>query len=125
VPLYFLTLQQYHQLSYEELAFHLDDSSAFRSFSRLEMGQCPCRSILQENIKSLAEGTFSDYKAQEIIKYIKTFPNKSCPSNFSFHSRFLMQIVILNNAYVALVIIIPEPSTLHEGIMDRLLKPRF
>ncbi len=34
-------LKQYRQLSYEELAFHLDDSSAFRTFSRLEMGQYP------------------------------------------------------------------------------------
>ncbi len=43
-------LKQYRQLSYEELAFHLEDSSAFRTFSRLEMGQYPCKSILQENI---------------------------------------------------------------------------
>jgi transposase, IS5 family len=32
-------LKQYRQLTYEELAFLVDDSSAFRSFSRLEMGQ--------------------------------------------------------------------------------------
>jgi len=61
-------LKQYRQLSYEELAFHLDDSSAFRSFSRLEMGQYPCRSILQENIKSLAEGTWEAIH-REIIGY--------------------------------------------------------
>ena len=46
------------ELSYEELAFHLDDSSAFRIFSRLEIGQYPCKSILQENIKSLSEETW-------------------------------------------------------------------
>lgn len=34
-------LKQYRQLTYEELAFHLEDSDAFRSFSRLEMGQYP------------------------------------------------------------------------------------
>lgn len=45
-------LKQYRQLSYEELAFHLDDSSAFRGFSRLEMGQYPCKSILQENSRT-------------------------------------------------------------------------
>jgi len=61
-------LKQYRQLSYEELAFHLDDSSAFRSFSRLEMGQYPCRSILQENIKSLAEETWEAIH-REIIGY--------------------------------------------------------
>jgi len=51
-------LKQYRQLSYEELAFHLDDSSAFRTFSCLEMGQYPCKSVLQENIKSLSEETW-------------------------------------------------------------------
>lgn len=39
-------LKQYRQLSYEELAFHLDDSLAFRRFARLEMGQSPRKSIL-------------------------------------------------------------------------------
>ncbi|MBN2437565.1 MAG: ISNCY family transposase [Deltaproteobacteria bacterium] len=68
-------LKQYHQPSYEELAFYLDDSSAFRTFSRLEMGQYPCKSILQENIKSLSEETweaihsrFIDYAQDEEIE---------------------------------------------------------
>jgi IS5 family transposase len=61
-------LKQYRQLSYEELAFHLDDSSAFRTFSRLEMGQYPCKSILQENIKSLSEETWEAIHSQ-IIEY--------------------------------------------------------
>ena len=61
-------LKQYRQLSYEELAFHLEDSSAFRTFSRLEMGQYPCKSILQENIKTLAEGTWEAIH-QEILGY--------------------------------------------------------
>lgn len=61
-------LKQYRQLSYEELAFHLEDSSAFRTFSRLEMGQYPCKSILQENIKSLSEETWEAIHSQ-IIDY--------------------------------------------------------
>jgi IS5 family transposase len=40
------------------LAFHLEDSDAFRSFSRLDMGQYPCKSILQENIKAIREETW-------------------------------------------------------------------
>jgi hypothetical protein len=32
-------LKQYHQLSYEELAFHLEDSASFRAFARLPMVQ--------------------------------------------------------------------------------------
>ena len=61
-------LKQYRQLSYEELAFHLDDSSAFRTFSCLEMGQYPCKSVLQENIKSLSEETWEAIHRQ-IIGY--------------------------------------------------------
>ena len=61
-------LKQYRQLSYEELAFHLDDSSAFRAFSCLEMGQYPCKSVLQENIKSLTEETWEAIHSR-IISY--------------------------------------------------------
>jgi len=61
-------LKQYRQLSYEELSFHLEDSSAFRTFSRLDMGQYPCKSILQDNIKSLAEETWEAIH-REIISY--------------------------------------------------------
>jgi IS5 family transposase len=51
-------LKQYRNLSYEELAFHLEDSQAFRAFSRLWMGQRPGVSTLQENIKGLGFGTW-------------------------------------------------------------------
>jgi IS5 family transposase len=51
-------LKQYRELTYEELAFHLEDSDAFRSFSRLDMGQYPSKSILQENIKAIREETW-------------------------------------------------------------------
>jgi IS5 family transposase len=51
-------LKQYRNLSYEELAFHLEDSQSFRAFSRLEMGQYPSGSTLQENIKALKEETW-------------------------------------------------------------------
>src|SRR5208337_5475009 len=61
-------LKQYRQLTYEELAFHLEDSDAFRSFSRLEMGQYPSKSILQENIKFLREETWEAI-LREIIGY--------------------------------------------------------
>jgi len=61
-------LKQYRQLSYEELSFHLEDSTAFRAFSRLNMGQYPCKSILQDNIKSLTEDTWEAIH-REIISY--------------------------------------------------------
>lgn len=53
-------LKQYRQLSYAELAFHLDDSTTFRRFARLEMGQYPSKSILQENIKAISEQTWEE-----------------------------------------------------------------
>ena len=53
-----VALKQYRSLSYEELAFHLEDSKSFRAFARLEMGQYPSSSSLQENIKPLSEETW-------------------------------------------------------------------
>lgn len=51
-------LKQHRNLTYEELAFHLEDSQSFRAFSRMEMGQYPSGSTLQENIKALKEETW-------------------------------------------------------------------
>lgn len=61
-------LKQYRQLTYEELAFHLEDSVAFRGFARLNMGQSPCKSVLQENIKFLQETTWEAIN-HELIGY--------------------------------------------------------
>jgi IS5 family transposase len=51
-------LKQYRNLSYEELAFHLEDSAAFRAFARLARGQRPCASTLQDNIKAMSQETW-------------------------------------------------------------------
>jgi transposase, IS5 family len=51
-------LKRYRELTYEELAFHLEDSMAFRSFARLGRGQYPCGSTLQDNIKAIAAETW-------------------------------------------------------------------
>jgi IS5 family transposase len=58
-------LKQYRQLNYRELAFHLEDSKAFRAFARLEMGNYPGSSALQDNIIKLTSTTW-----QEINKII-------------------------------------------------------
>ena len=63
-------LKQYRQLTYEELAFHLEDSDSFRGFSRLEMGQYPSKTILQRNIKTLREETWEAIH-REIIGYAR------------------------------------------------------
>jgi len=63
-------LKQYRQITYEELAFHLEDSESFRLFSRLEGNQHPCKSNLQGNIKALREETWETIN-QGIIGYAK------------------------------------------------------
>ena len=51
-------LKQYRELSYEELAFHVSDSRAFRAFSRLGRDQYPSPSALQDNIKAISKETW-------------------------------------------------------------------
>lgn len=63
-------LKQYRELTYEELAFHLEDSDAFRTFTRLEMGQYPSKSVLQENIKAIREETWEAIH-NEILGYAR------------------------------------------------------
>ncbi|MGA8832903.1 MAG: ISNCY family transposase [Desulfomonilaceae bacterium] len=61
-------LKQHRNLTYEELAFHLEDSQSFRAFSRMTMGQYPSGSTLQENIKALKEETW-EYVNQLVTGY--------------------------------------------------------
>jgi IS5 family transposase len=51
-------LKQQHQLSYEELAFHLEDSSSFRAFARLPLALCPKKSVLQKTISRIRPETW-------------------------------------------------------------------
>jgi IS5 family transposase len=61
-------LKQYRNLTYEELAFHLVDSRSFRAFGKLEWGQKPAASTLQENIKAVSEPTWETIN-RVIIEY--------------------------------------------------------
>lgn len=51
-------LKQHRQLSYDELAFCLIDSTACQAFSRLPVGLFPKKSTLQENISSIRPETW-------------------------------------------------------------------
>ncbi len=51
-------LKQYRQLSYEELAFHLEDSASFRAFARLPLGLRPRKSVLQKTISLIRAETW-------------------------------------------------------------------
>ena len=46
------------ELTYEELAFHLEDSSAFRFFSRLPLGKPVRVSTLKNNLKRISAETW-------------------------------------------------------------------
>src|SRR5258708_14741295 len=47
-------LKQYRQLSYEELAFHLEDSASFRAFARLPLSWSPRKSVLHKTISAIS-----------------------------------------------------------------------
>jgi IS5 family transposase len=51
-------LKQHQQLSYEELAFHLEDSASFRAFARLPMSWTPKKSVLQKTISAIRAETW-------------------------------------------------------------------
>ncbi len=51
-------LKQVRQLSYQELAFYLEDSGSFRSFARLPQGVMPRKSALQNSISRIRAETW-------------------------------------------------------------------
>ena len=51
-------LKQQRQLSYEELAFHLEDSASFRAFARLPLPWSPKKSVLHQTIGALRVETW-------------------------------------------------------------------
>lgn len=53
-------LKQHRQLSYKELAFHLEDSASFRAFARLPWGWSPKKSVLHKTISAIRTQTFEE-----------------------------------------------------------------
>jgi IS5 family transposase len=51
-------LKQHRQLSYQELAFHLEDSASFRAFARLPWGWSPKKSVLHKTISAIRPDTW-------------------------------------------------------------------
>jgi len=51
-------LKQQRQLSYEELAFHLEDSASFRAFARLPLAWSPKKSVLHQTIAVIRAETW-------------------------------------------------------------------
>ena len=51
-------LKQHRQLSYQELAFHLEDSASFRAFARLPWSWTPRKSVLHKTISAIRAETW-------------------------------------------------------------------
>src|SRR5690348_7408648 len=51
-------LKQHRQLSYEELAFHLEDSASFRAFARLPLSWTPKKSVLHKTISAISAASW-------------------------------------------------------------------
>jgi IS5 family transposase len=51
-------LKQQRQLSYEELAFHLEDSASFRAFARLPLAWTPKKSVRHHTIAAIRAATW-------------------------------------------------------------------
>jgi IS5 family transposase len=51
-------LKQHRQLSYQELAFHLEDSWSFRAFARLPWSWSPRKSVLHKTISAIRAETW-------------------------------------------------------------------
>src|SRR5262252_3999657 len=51
-------LKQYRQLSYEELAFHLEDSASFIAFARLPLSWTPKKSVLHKTISAISAASW-------------------------------------------------------------------
>src|ERR1700686_3435329 len=51
-------LKQYRQLSYQELAFHLEDSASFRAFARLPLSWSPRKSVLHKTISTISSASW-------------------------------------------------------------------
>ena len=51
-------LKQHRQVSYQELAFHLEDSASFRAFARLPHAWSPQKSVLHRTISAIRAETW-------------------------------------------------------------------
>jgi IS5 family transposase len=63
-------LKQQRQLSYEELAFHLEDSASFRAFARLPLAWSPKKSVLHQTISAIRPETWEAVN-QELLASAK------------------------------------------------------
>jgi IS5 family transposase len=105
-------LKQHRQLSYEELAFHLEDSSSFRAFARLPWSWTPKKSVLHKTISAIRAETWEAINRRLLVsaRHEKTEPGK---------------VVRLDSTVTAALVHEPSDSSLlwdAVRVMVRLLK---
>src|SRR5712671_7229511 len=61
-------LKQQRQLSYEELAFHLEDSASFRAFARLPLAWSPKKSVLHQTISAIRPETWEAVNRAVLVR---------------------------------------------------------
>jgi transposase, IS5 family len=66
-----LILKQQMQVSYEQLAFHLSDSTSYRTFARLPLGVYPSRSGLQSTIRKITPATLENVHTRMMQSWLK------------------------------------------------------
>src|SRR5258708_2383392 len=72
-------LKQRRQLSYEELAFYLEDSASFRAFARLPLSWTPKKSVLHQTIGALRAETWEAVN-QAVLASAKADKLESAPA---------------------------------------------
>jgi transposase, IS5 family len=65
-------LKQHRQLSYQELAFHLEDSASFRAFARLPWSWSPRKSVLHHTIGAIRAETWEQINRALLASAQKT-----------------------------------------------------
>lgn len=86
-------LKQHQQLSYQELAFHLEDSASFRAFARLAWSWTPRKSALHKTISAIRAETWEainrallsrpqrrSWSAASWYAWTAPLPRRSCTS---------------------------------------------
>ena len=64
-------LKQHRQLSYEELAFYLEDSASFRAFARLPLAWSPKKSVLHKTISAISAATWEAVNAAVVSSAVR------------------------------------------------------
>ena len=103
-------LKQHRQLSYQELAFHLEDSASFRAFARLPWSWSPRKSVLHKTISAIRADTWERV-------------NRALLASAGAEKLERRRVVRLDSTVTAALVHEPSDSSLlWDAVMVRLLR---